>query len=251
MIGIPLDILPVFPADPKMILLTESAKFDTSVVDKIKNRLIGGKNVMITSGLLKALKGKGIEDIVELNLTERKASVKEFVVGRNEIYNSKEEMLIPQMEYFTNDSWEDISTLDSGIGWPVLHQAKYANGYLFVLTIPDNFADLYNMPPEVLNRIRQVLSEDFKIRMEGASQVSLFVYDNNTFIVESFLPESTTMKIDINGKTNEITDILTNEKIPGVQQVSAPVWGREKEEVSSFEVKLNPHSFRVFQINGL
>jgi hypothetical protein len=247
MIGIPMDILPQFPAESKMILLTESAKFDQEIVDKIKRQLSGGKNVMITTGLLKALNGKGIEDIVELNLSDRRASVKEFVIGRNEIYKSKDEMLIPQIGYFTNDSWEDISTLDSGIGWPILHQAKYGNGYLFVLTIPDNFADLYNMPPEILNRIRQVISENFQIRLEGSSQVALFVYDNDTFIIESFLPESTTIKIITSSRTNELTDFLTNEKISGVQQVSAPVWGRGKEEESSFEITIAPHSFRVFQ----
>jgi len=248
MIGIPMDILPEFPTEPKMILLTESAKFDPGIIDKIKNRLIAGKNIMITSGLLKALQEKGIEEIVELNLTGGKALIKKFVIGRDQNYKSKDEMLIPQMQYFTNDSWEDISSLDSGIGWPILHQAKYGNGYLFVLTIPDNFADLYNMPPEVLNRIRQVISEDFQIRLEGASQVALFVYNNNTFIIESFLPESTTVKIITSSKTNELMDILTNEEISGFRKESPVIWGREKEEESSFEIAIKPHSFRVFQM---
>jgi len=34
-------------------------------VDKIKAQLVAGKSVAITSGLLRALQGKGIEDIVE------------------------------------------------------------------------------------------------------------------------------------------------------------------------------------------
>ena len=64
MVGIPMDISPEFPMDGQMILLTESAKYDPLLVDKIKSRLVAGKNVMITSGLLRALQGKGIEDIV-------------------------------------------------------------------------------------------------------------------------------------------------------------------------------------------
>ncbi|MGE5810240.1 MAG: hypothetical protein ACM339_01970 [Ignavibacteria bacterium] len=248
MIGIPMDLVPRFPTESKMILLTESAKFDTLIVQKIKNQLIAGKDVLITSGLLKAMDGKGIEDIVELNVTDRKASIKEFAIGRDRNYKSKDEMLIPQIQYFTNDSWEDISSLDSGIGWPILHQAKYGNGFFYVLTVPDNFADLYNMPPEVLNRIRQIISEDFKVRIEGASQVSLFVYDNNTFIVESFLSESTTIKIITNSKTQRIYDLLTDDEISGIQKETPAVWGREKEEASSFEITIKPHSFRVFQM---
>ncbi|NJO70338.1 MAG: hypothetical protein HC830_14590, partial [Bacteroidetes bacterium] len=150
MIGIPMDIVPEFPNDSKMIILTESAKFDPLLISKIKQRLQEGKNVMITSGLLKALQGIGIEEIVELNFSYRKALIKDFVVGWGGNFHSKEPMLIPQIEYLTNDSWEDISTLGGPIGWPILHQAMYSKGSLFVLTIPDNFADLYNMPAEVL-----------------------------------------------------------------------------------------------------
>ena len=56
-----------------------------------------------TSGLLKALNGKGIEDIAELEFTGRNVLAQEFATG-----------------------------------WPVLHQAHYAKGSLFVLTVPEN-----------------------------------------------------------------------------------------------------------------
>ena len=213
MAGIPMDIVPVFPADEKMILLTEEAKFDPLLVNKIKDQLIAGKNVMITSGLLKALQGKGIEDIVELEYTDKKVLTKEFVVGWQKSCLSNEEMLFPQIKYLTNDSWEDISCQASGSGYPLLHQARYANGSLFVLTIPDNFGDLYNLPPEVLNRIRTVLSQDIKVRIEGPAQVALYVYDNNTFIVESFLPENVGIKILTDKGTGKLKNILTGEEV--------------------------------------
>jgi hypothetical protein len=247
MIGIPMDIVPEFPTDSKMILLTESAKYDPDIVSKIKGQLLAGKNVMITSGLLRALQGKGIEDIVELNYTDRKAIIDTIVVGRGNRFRTKENILIPQIQYLTNDSWEDISSLSSGIGWPILHQSSYANGYLFVLVIPENFADLYNLPSEALNRIRQVLTQDLNIRIEGNSQVSLFVYDNNTFIVESFLPKDENIKVVINKNVLKIQDILSSEELTGKQEISPPVWGRPREEVFKFDVKIKPHSYRVFQ----
>ena len=45
MIGIPMEFHREFPAEGKMILLTESAKFDPQMVQKIKDRLQSGKNV--------------------------------------------------------------------------------------------------------------------------------------------------------------------------------------------------------------
>ena len=247
MAGIPVDLVPEFPAESKMILLTESAKFDPLIVERIKTQLIAGKNVMMTSGLLRALQGKGIEDIVELQYTDRKIATKEFVVGREGDCLSKEEVLIPQIQYLTNDSWEDISCIASGIGSPILHQARYANASLFVLTIPDNFGDLYNLPPEVLNRIRSVLSQDIKVRIEGPAQVGLFVYDNGTFIVESFLPENVNIKIIADKQVNTLKNVLTGEEIAGTVAQAAQIWGREKEETKTFDITIKPHSYIVFQ----
>jgi len=42
---------------------------------------------------------------------------------------------MPAIKYLTNDSWEEISCLASGIGYPVLHSADYANSKLYILTI--------------------------------------------------------------------------------------------------------------------
>lgn len=247
MIGLPMDILPEFPTDQKMIILTESAKFDTNIVEKIKNQLKSGNNVIITSGLYKALQGKGIEDIVELKCTDRKTNVKDFIVGWNGNCQAKEEILIPQMEYLTNDSWEDISCIKGATGWPVLHQAMYSKGSFYVLTIPDNFSDLYRLPERVLNRIREVASQDLSIHLEGPSQVSLFVYDNGTFIIESYLPEPVAVKVVVNKPVSKLIDLLSNEILLGTDTTSNRIWGRENKDVTIFEMKIKPHSFRVFQ----
>jgi hypothetical protein len=246
MIGVPIDLVPTFPADSKMILLTESAKFDTGIVSKIRSRLLAGKNVMMTSGLLKALRGKRIEDIAEVECLDRKSLAKDFVVGRDGYCSAKEKVLIPQIHYYTNDSWEDISALDFNIGWPLLLQAGYAKGSLFVLTIPESFVDLYNLPADVLNRIRQVMSQDINIRLAGCSQVALFVYDNDTFIVESFLPEDVSVKVIIGKEVRRIQDIISGEKLSGKAGQDVRVFGRDTDDVSTFDVALKPHSYRVF-----
>jgi len=163
MCGIPMDLVPEFPADANTIFLAESAKFDNTIVDKIKRQLAVGKTVVITSGLLKALQGKGIEDIVELEYTDKKAVFNEFMLGRRLGYQTKSDIVIPQIKYLANDSWEEISCLASGIGYPILHSADYTNSKLYVLTIPDNFGDLYNFPAEVLTRIKELLTQDLYV----------------------------------------------------------------------------------------
>ena len=248
MIGVPMDIVPVFPTEGNMIFLTESAKSDPDIVNKIKNRLITGKNVTITSGLLKALQGKGIGDIVELQTSDRKALVKDFSTGWRGFYQSEKPILIPQIQYFTNDSWEDITSLDGAAGWPILHQARYANASLFVLVIPDNPADLYNLPTGVLNRIRDVLTgADMNFRIEAPSKISLLIYDNNTFIVESFLPEEMIVRVVAGSGIEKLTDLVTEEQVTSGGKKSSWIWGRKPEEKLSFDVIVKPHSYRVFK----
>src|ERR1035441_8494875 len=49
MIGIPIDLHPVFPTNANLVLLTESAKFDPDIIAKIKARLVAGQSVIIRS----------------------------------------------------------------------------------------------------------------------------------------------------------------------------------------------------------
>ena len=87
-------------------------------------------------------------------------------------------MVIPQIQYLTNDSWVEVSALDETNGWPMLHSASYGGGTLYVLTIPNSFTDLYHLPAAVLDRIRDTLCRDLFVRLHGPAMVSLFTYDN-------------------------------------------------------------------------
>lgn len=250
MIGIPMDLCPEFPDDGQMILLTESAAFDPMIVRKIRERIESGGNVMITSGLLKALQGKGIEDIAEIKYTDRKALVKEFKAGWGKMVSSSQEILIPQITYLTNDSWEEVSAVRGATGWPLLHRAQYSKAYLYVLTIPDNFSDLYQYPPEVLNRIRSVASQGMNIRLEGPSMVSLFCYDNGTFILNSFLDKEVTVRVVIGQQTNILEDLLSGETVSGKASPVFSFRSRPAEPEHNFEVTVRPHSYRVFRMKN-
>lgn len=247
MIGIPIDIVPEFPENEPVVLLTETASFDPEIISKIEKQLKAGKNVIVTSGFYKAMQGKGIEDIVELRVTDRKASVKEFAAGWGSATTIEKRILIPQINYLTNDSWEIITARDDTNGWPILHSADYSNGKFFVFTIPDNFIDLYILPEPVLNRLRQVIAGDLKVSLEGVGEVSLFVYDNNSFVVESFLDKEVTLKILLDKEAIQITNIDSGEKTNGTVRI-APSFRNRKfgKDASVFEVTLKPHSFKGF-----
>ena len=238
MIGIPMDIVPEFPAEAATVLLTEAAKYDPAIVDRIRRQLQDGENVVITSGLLKALQGKGIEDIVELEYTGRTVSTREFF-GRGLSARSESDILIPEIRYATNDSWEVVSALTSPArttGTPILHSAKYSKGILYVLTIPQAQGDLYSLPVDVLTAIRNVICRDLYVRLEAPSQVSLFVYDNDTFIVESFRESTGMVRIVTDRRIGKLRELVTGRELIGQPRGDKMV----------FETFVRPGSYSVF-----
>jgi len=263
MLGIPVDLRPEFPSEAPLVLLTESASYDPRIVEKIKNQLMAGKTVVITSGLLAALsgrgpgfgtpegpagpltpaeRGRGIEDIVELRVTGRKALVKDFLVGWNQVQHGAKEILLPEIRYLTNDSWEEISGLGGVTGYPLLHSARYAKGMFYVLTIPDNFSDLYALPSAVLTRIRETVSQGLDVSLDGPAKVSLFLYDNRTLLVESFLDEAAEVKLVANGSIRCMQDGLSGEALE-----SEPVidWRGQDTGNKSYRLNVPAHSYRL------
>ena len=235
MLGIPMEMVPAFPTDAPTVFFTESAKFDPEIVGKMKQHLADGKKVVITSGLLKALQGRGIEDIAELECTGQKASVHEFP-GRGGGAKIDTDILIPEIRYPTNDAWELVSALSAGKGFPILLDAGYSTGHLYVLTIPDNFGDLYRLPPGVLTRIKEVLMSDLPVRVESSAQVALFLYDNDSFIVESFQPQGSQVTIVTDPRVTRLRDLRSGQILAGQAR-----GGR-----MTFDAPLQAHSYRVF-----
>ena len=237
MIGIPVEMTPTFPVDAPTVLLTESAKFDPAIVGKMKKQLTDGKKVVITSGLLKALQGKGIEDIAELEVTGHRALIRDFP-GRGGAAHVDADIVIPEIRYPTNDAWEIVTSATRGTGYPILLQTGYSKGTLYVLTIPDNFGDLYNLPASVLTPIRNAIAGDLPVRLDGPSQIGLFVYDNGKFIVENFLaPGGKTLpaRVAVDKKFTKLVDVVTGQQITGQAMGDRMV----------FDLTLEPASYRV------
>jgi len=83
------------------------------------------------------------------------------------------------------------------------------------------------------------------VRVESPAQVSLFAYDNHTFIVESFLPDETDVKVAVAGGFTRLRNLVTGAATPG--EMEAQGSGRFGGDVRmSFTVHLPPHSYAVF-----
>jgi hypothetical protein len=263
MIGIPIELYPEFPKDAPIILLTEAAKSDANIVAEMKAQLEAGKTVVITSGLLRALEGKGeskgeakggvrgIEDIVELRTTGMQEPVTSFLgaygPGSGSGFGAAANpILFPQIRFLTNDAWPVVRGIADNNAFPILLMDRYGKGKLLVLAIPDNFTDLYEIPEPALNAIRGYIMGDFPVRIEAPAKVSLFAYDNGSFIVESFRDQPADVTIVVPAGTT-VTNLVSGERPAEVPRAKPLEWQRAyTPPTSAYRVELQPHSYLVF-----
>lgn len=253
MIGIPIEMYPEFPTQAKTILLTEDAKFDPQIVSKIKTHLMQGGTVIITSGLLKALQGNGpsqIGQIAEISATGRQLSADQyqgfFGMSGGPLPHK---ILMPEISFMTNDAWPEVRLTANGNGAPLLLQDHYADGLFYVLDIPDNAFDLYSLPQPVLTSLRRFLLRGFPVQFDAPSQVSLFPYDNNTFVTESFLDHPAAITVSLAGTGHRLRNLITGQVLTG--QAPPPIktpFGRALPQpaATEFHIMVQPHSFLAF-----
>ncbi|GAB4520905.1 MAG: permease [Amphiplicatus sp.] len=254
-VGFPIEMTSTFPEGADLVLLTESAKFDPDIVDKIKAQLMAGGRVVITSGLLSALSGEGIEDVAEIAPTGRVVAIREFLngygAGSGESLNDpafdNPPVLFPEIRFYTNDSWPIVRGVASANGFPILLMSRYANGIFYVLAVPENMGDLYNLPQGALTQIKRYLLGDFPVLLDAPARVSLFVYDNDTFIVQSFRDEPAAIIVSTAGAAAGLRDLASGETL-SPEPAGAHPQRREAAARTEFRLSVEPHSYRIFKI---
>jgi hypothetical protein len=244
MCGVPLDPYPYYPENAKTVFLTADAAWDADIVGKIKQSLLKGSKVFITSGLYEKLAGLGIEDILPLEVTNRKITTDVFTnsaFGRGNCgyVKAASPITLSHVAYNENDIWPLSAALTPHSSHALLLCGAYGKGSLYILTIPDNFADLYNLPAETLALLRGQF--DLPVTLESVGRVSLFPYDNNTFILQSFLDRPERVRVRIN-KPDVKLELLAKTKIRPFEIV------RSGEAESVFDIFMMPGHYMAFKM---
>jgi hypothetical protein len=117
--------------------------------------------------------------------------------------------------------------------------------------------DLYNLPQPVLTRLRSFLLRGFSVRIDAPAQVALFAYDNDSFVIESFRPETAPVTITLAGAGLRLRDLggtdIAAKPAPSASRGPGalglgPRRGPAPPAVTEFEVTVQPHSWRAFRI---
>lgn len=255
MSGIPIEMYPEWPQS-KTVLLTEAAKKDPDIVTKIEQHLRAGDNVIITSGLLRAVQDRGMDQITDMRVTHNVMATTEYVegfgFGGGTILGKSKPILFPEIHFYTNEDWAVVRGLANGRGVPLVLMDHYSKGELYVLNVPMSLYDLYRLPAPVLNAVRRYLAPALPVRLEGPAKVSLFEYDNGTFVVESFLDSPVAVRVS--GKFEHLQNLTTGVTLAGeplaptglarfFRRPGAP----EPPKQYGYDLRIEPHSFVAFR----
>ena len=74
----------------------------------------------------------------------------------------------------------------------------------------------------------------------------LIIYDNDTFIVESILPEKVEVDIDTDITFTGLRDMQSGELIVDAEEILD--WQRRSTGKNRFKTTIKPHSYRVFRL---
>ena len=114
-----------------------------------------------------------------------------------------------------------------------------------MLTIPENANDLYALPQPVLTSIRRYVLFGFPFVVDAPSKVSLFAYDNHSFVVESFLDAPAEVTISVGENPSRLRNLATNEEIEGKTTYTGR--GPHRVARTEFHMTVQPHSFLAFE----
>ncbi|MES1201180.1 MAG: hypothetical protein ABUS57_06995 [Pseudomonadota bacterium] len=256
-IGIPIEMTPTYPADAPVVLLTQQAAHDPQIVAHIDQSLRAGHNVVITSGLLRELQTRQFDRIAEIQDTGNVAAIDRYIDGYgagsgtslNSASGHDAAVLFPELHFYTNDAWPILRGVAGAKGFPIMLMNRYGRGVLYVLAIPDNVSDLYNLPQPLLARIRQYVSGDFPVRLDAPPLVAIFAYDNQSFVVESFRDGPVDVKVAVLGEGLRLTNVAGGQPISAEAAAAHPANWRSVPEAArtTFTIHIEPHSYAAFR----
>lgn len=240
MIGVPVEMTPRWPAEAPAVLLTVTAKYDPRILTRIEQALERGQNVIVTSGLLRALQDRGMDEISDMQVTPDVLRAQHFFAGfgpgaGREIASTEPGILFPVIRFDTNEDWAVVRGLAHGRSAPLLLMDHYGKGALLVWAVPDNPNDLYRLPPPVLAGLRHYLDAGLPVQMNAPARVSLFEYNNGTFVVHSYRDQPAA--ISIHGSFAQLRSLAGGTVLAGA---AAPRGGYD------FAITVPPHSMVAY-----
>ncbi len=246
--GFPVLPTPVFEEDAPTMLLTASSAYDKDIVGKLEAYVANGGKAIVTSGFVKATLGKGIERITSIRSRDRHLTTNSFCAENSFLYdrwereNSVKDITVPILEFRNNATWGAIcKAIREEEACTLLARDTYGDGQMYTLVLPDVFSDIKYLPKNVLARMRREFAVN-GIRLDAKGQISIFVYDNDSFVIYPYV-DNNTYDSDI---TVYIRDAISITRLSDRREI-APLYTEKGEAV--FRLRAQVGKFEAYSIS--
>ena len=245
--GFPIVTTPFFPDKAATLLLTASSACDEDIISKLEDYVSKGGKAVVTSGFIRATLGKGIEKITSIRDRDRHVCLNEFMIEKNGKFDviKGEETEFQVMEFRNNSTWGAlVKGLKNEESYTLLARDTYGLGEMLTLVIPDSFPDLGHFPKEVLSRLRKEF-EINGIYMSAPCGISLFAYDNDTFVLYNYVTSyANDADVYIHIKDAKSISVYNN---PWIREPVKPLY--EEKGYSVFRLRSLVGKFASYKIN--
>lgn len=195
--GFPVLPTPEFESGAPVMLLTASSAYDKNIVSKLEKYIADGGKAVVTSGFIKATLGKGVERITSIRYRGRSFTTNAFSAENSFFYNgweracSEKDITVPVLEFRNNATWGAIcKAICEEDACTLLSRDTYGGGQMMTMVIPEAFSDIKYLPAPVLSRMRKEFAVN-GIRLEAKGQISIFIYDNDSFVIYPYVDNGT------------------------------------------------------------
>lgn len=214
--GTAVEPSPYFNEDAPAVLLTQSSSCAPDAMEKLEAYVRNGGDAVVTVGFFREMYEKGIKEMTSVRLTHRHVMGQEFMIDNanyTDIRYAKgsEKVLFEVLNYKTNATWCDIALIAGEENFPVMTEDSYGKGRLFIMNVPENFADLYKLPKEVWTVINKHISKGQKVYTAGEGKFSFFAYDNQVYGIQSYSPKKEYVRVIVRGACSALKNLLTGE----------------------------------------
>ena len=248
MLGIPIEATPRFPADEKVMFLTESAAVDKDIVGKIKEYVQAGGDCVITSGLLKRIGNElRSEGITEAVVTDRKLAVTRYQITGDEAgyIDHVKPIIFPEILHGNNESWSLLNGGDGDYHAPIILRSTFGKGRLYTFAVPDNYADLYRLPRAAADVLKRILCKNL---YASGKDFSMFTYGDGSMILYRYVKDDIRpahVRLFTTEDVSRLVDVKTGEIVKAEAVVISEDF--EETEYKTADVILEPGIFRKFK----
>lgn len=216
MCGISLEPSPYFDEKAPAILFTEATAEAPDSLEKLEAYVRNGGNAVVTVGYFRKMIDAGITDLTSVRLTNRHVLGNNFMIHNANYFMSREtafstkDIMFEVLNYKTNATHSDITLMVDEDNFPIMTEDNYGKGRFFILNVPENFADLYKLPLEVIRAINKHISFGHKAYLGCAPKYSMYTFDNGVYTIHSYAAYSQTVQLVVRGKVNRIYNMETD-----------------------------------------